>query len=381
MTQARPTIICVINEDWFFVSHFLPWAIRAKREGFDVVVLTRMAEAARRIAEAGIAVVPASAARRGVVPTGLLAAAGQLKALVKAHQPAIVHAFGIHGMSIAALARLRGASFPLVCSITGLGYLATGRSFVRRALVRALGFGLRLVLDRAGTVWLAENDADGARLGLVAAASQGRHVQLGGAGVDLVDFPAQPMPAGPGLKLLLVARMVRSKGIDLAVAAVRQGRSVGGDVSLTLVGAPDGDNPGAYSRAELETFAAEPGVCWLGAQGDIAALHAAHHAFILPSRGGEGLPKALLEASASARPSIVSDVPGCRDAVVDGETGFIVPAGDVAALAEAIAKLAHADRAAMGAAARLLVEAGSDLEAVSASVIAVYRRLLARPKG
>jgi glycosyltransferase involved in cell wall biosynthesis len=378
---ARPTILCVINEDWFFVSHFLPWEVRAKAAGFDVVVLTRAAHAAASISAAGLEVVPAAATRRGLVPTGLFAAAGQLAALRKARGPAIVHAFGLHGMAIAALARLRGGAFPLVCSITGLGYLATGGSAVRRFAVGVIGFGLRRLLDGPNTIWLAENKDDAAMLGLKVAQRDGRLVTLGGAGVDLLAFPAVPMPPGPGLKLLLVARMVRSKGVDLAVSAVRAARLNGHDVSLTLVGAPDDGNPRAYSRGELEAFAKEPGVRWLGAQGDIAALHRDHHAFILPSRGGEGLPKALLEAGASARPSIVTDVPGCRDAVIDGETGYCVPAGDATALAEAIGRLARSDLTAMGAAARLRVEARSDVEAVSASVIAVYRRFLIRPEG
>lgn len=370
-----PRIVAVINEDWFFASHFLPWAVRARARGFDITVLTRAGEAAGRISAAGIAVVPALAHRGGVLPRGLAGAAGQLRDLALNGRPTIVHAFGLHGMAIAAMAGVRRLGVPLVCSITGLGYLAARRDPMGRSMMWAMGRVLRAALDGPATVWLAENGEDGPRLGLQGAEAEGRLVRLAGAGVDLEAFPSQPLPDGPGLKLLMVARMVRSKGVDLAVEAVGRAIAAGTDVSLTLVGAPDEANPRAYGRDELEGFAARPGIAWLGARSDVAALMRDHHAFILPSRGGEGLPKALLEAAASGRAAIVSDVPGCRDAVIDGVTGAVVPVDDPEALAGAIVRLARADLTAMGRAARARIEAAGGVEAVADQVIAVYCRL------
>lgn len=172
----------------------------------------------------------------------------------------------------------------------------------------------------------------------------------------------------------MVARMIRSKGVDLAVAALGQAHALGIDATLSIAGAPDPGNPRSYDAAELAAFAATPGVRMLGARDDIPALLAAAHLIVLPSRGGEGLPKALLEAAAAGRPAIVTDVPGCRDFVRPGKTGWVVPAGDVEALASAIAEAASADLVAMGGAARAVAEGSAGIAAIAGEVVAIYRR-------
>jgi len=99
---------------------------------------------------------------------------------------------------------------------------------------------------------------------------------------------------------------------------------------------------------------------------------------VLPSSYGEGLPKSLLEAASCGRPIVASDMPGCREVVVSGKTGFLVPPHDVDALAQAIATLARDPelRRRMGAAgrARIVAEFGED--AVAAQTIALLRSVI-----
>jgi glycosyltransferase involved in cell wall biosynthesis len=373
----RPRVICVINEDWFFRSHFLPWAQAAVAGGFEVTVVAARGEAAAAIEAAGIGFVASEAARGGVRPRGIWAAARQVAALVDPGRPTILHAFGLHGMAITALARRMRRPAGTVVSVTGRGFLAAG-SRTARLGGTALTRGLARALDGPSTLWLTENPEDERALGLGRDAAGGRLVRLTGAGVDLAAFQPAPMPARPPLRLILVARMIRSKGADLAVAALAMARGRGVEATLTLVGAPDPGNPGAWSPAEISGFAASPGVACLGARADVAALLAGHHVFILPSRGGEGLPKSLLEAAAAGRPAIVTDVPGCRDLVRHGETGWIAPPGDVGGLAAAIAAAAEADLDAMGTAARASVAATADIADIASRVCALYRQLASR---
>lgn len=374
--MIRPLVICVINEAWFFRSHFLSWARAAEAAGFDVVVTAAPGDAVHDIEAAGIGFVASPAERRGLAPRGLWAAARQVAGLVDPARPSIVHAFGLHGMAIAALARRMARPAGTVVSVTGLGFLASGAG-IGHALAALAAKGMVRALDGPATVWLTENADDGARLGLDVAASAGRLVQLDGAGVDLAAFAPRPLPPRPPLRLVMVARMIRSKGVDLAVAALAQARALGIDATLTVAGGPDPANPRSYGAAELETFAGAPGVHMLGARDDVPALLAGGHVFLLPSRGGEGLPKSLLEAAAAGRPAIVTDVPGCREFVRPGETGWVVPGGDVQALADAIATAAGADLAAMGAAARSRAEGSAGIESIAAEVVAVYRRMVA----
>lgn len=373
--MTRALVLCLVNESWFFRSHFLPWAKIARGDGFDVAVLASADAQGAVLADEGVSFVPSLAARGGLLPSGLWAAAGQVRDIVAGRQPVILHAFGLHGMAIAALARLRGVRLPLVVSVTGLGFLAASGRVARLAGGLVVNV-LRLLLDRAATRWLTENPHDGQRMGLKRAAAAGRVIVLTGAGVDPEAFSVRALPARPPLKLILVARMVRSKGVDLAVAALTLARRAGVDATLTLVGDGDPANPGSYDSNELMAFAAPPGVHLLGRRTDIADLLADHHAFILPSRGGEGLPRALLEAAAAGRPAIVTGVPGCGDFVVDGETGYVVAPESVAALADAIGRAAGGDLAAMGAAAREKVERSGTVGIVGGQVVATYRALL-----
>lgn len=370
-----PRILFVINEDWFFQSHFLPWAIAARDAGFEIVLHAARGPAAERIEAEGIKVVAAKAARAGLVPKNLVPAARQVMRLIEPKRPTLVHAFGLHGMAIASLARTMAGGFPTVVSVTGLGFLAASRTPAKRFASGALALAARSALDGARTVWLTENPSDAATMGLKRAIRTGRVIQLGGAGVDIAAYTPRPALPRPPLKLVLVARMIRSKGVDLAVAAVSALRAEGLDVTLTLVGAGDPLNPRAYAAEALAGFAASPGVTVLGARRDVAAILAAHHAFILPSRGGEGLPKALLEAAACGLPAVVTDVPGCREFVVEGVTGTIARSDDVQSLADAIRRMHAADVDGMGRAARARVSDGYSVETVAAAVLGVYRAL------
>lgn len=377
-TGDRPLVLFVVNELWFFRSHFLPWARVVRASGFDVAVLATPDDGAAALAAEGIAVIASRSRRGGTRPEGLWAAAGQIRDVLAGRRDVIIHAFGLHGMAITALARLRGVRAPLTVSVTGLGFLAT-QAGPRRAAGLMLAQGLRLALDGPATHWLVENTHDGPAIGLGARAL-GRVTVLTGAGVDPAAFTVDALPPRPPLRLILVARLVRSKGVDLAVAAIHEARRRGADVTLTVVGGPDAANPASCTPDELARFAATPGVSLLGRRSDIPALLAGHHLFILPSRGGEGLPRALLEAAAAGRAAIVSAVPGCREFVADGVSGFLVPPEDIEALAEAILRAAAAEPAAlaaMGDEARARVEQSASLAIITDQVTGVYRHLLA----
>ncbi|MBL8571959.1 MAG: glycosyltransferase [Phreatobacter sp.] len=371
--MTKPLVVCVINEAWFFRSHFLPWAKAAVAADFEVIVAAASGDADREITAAGIGFVPSPAERRGLVPRGLWAAARQVARLVNPSRPTIIHAFGLHGMAIAALARRLARPAGTVVSVTGLGFLAISTG-IGCGVAKVVAKGLARSLDGSATIWLTENAEDSVALGLDGAARAGRLVQLVGVGVDLAAFKPQPFPPLQPLRLIMVARMIRSKGADLAVAALVEARAQGIDATLSIAGDPDTANPRSYGTTELAAFAETPGVYILGARNDVPALLAGAHVFLLPSRGGEGLPKALLEAAAAGRPAIVTDVPGCRDFVTAGKTGWVVPAGDAGALASAIAEAACADLAAMGTAARAEVEASAVDGEIAARVVSVYRR-------
>lgn len=173
--------------------------------------------------------------------------------------------------------------------------------------------------------------------------------------------------------------MLWSKGVDLAVNAAIAARLAGADVELSLYGAPDPSNPKAIPEAILNAWNAEPGIAWHGPTADVAAVWRDHHVACLPSRGGEGLPRTLLEAAACGRAIVTTDVPGCRTLVRDEVEGLVVRPGDVPALTAAFVRLAAEPGLAihMGEAARARVLGGFTERDVMEAVKQLYRDSLA----
>jgi glycosyltransferase involved in cell wall biosynthesis len=381
---TRPKLLFLVTEDWYFCSHRLPVAQAARDAGYDVVVATRVRDHGEQILREGFQLRRLGWRRRADGALGAARAIAEIARLYRAERPDILHHVALKPVLFGALAaRLafgRREQPIRVAAIAGLGSgLATGRWFgqlgqrVLRLALRAASRGGRMIV---------QNPEDGAAL-IRLGADPARIALIRGSGVDTAHFVPIPEPPGPGITVALVARMLRSKGVLDAVGAVRQLRAQGLPVELLLAGPTDPDNAGSLEEAELRTLAAEPGVEWLGRVADVREVWRRAATAVFPSTYGEGVPKALLEAASCGRPIVAYDIPGCREVVRTGETGILVPAGDLAALAEAIATLAGdpTARQRMGAAARALVEREFGEAVVAEQTLALYRAALAERAG
>src|SRR5690606_13880648 len=137
-------------------------------------------------------------------------------------------------------------------------------------------------------------------------------------------------------------------------------------------------NHDSLTREEVNDWAAEGTVEFLGHCKNMPEVMAQSNIVTLPSYYGEGVPKVLLEAASTGRAIVTTDMPGCREAVEDGVTGFLVEPRSGFALAEALEKLLRDSdrRRAMGRAARARIEADFTVESVNERTIAVYKKLL-----
>jgi len=379
MPSLKPKLLFVATEDWFFCSHFKPMARAALADGFDVAVACRVRLHGPEIEALGCRLLPIEADRRTFNPLAVLDALRRLSALIAEEAPDIVHLIALRSILVGGLAsRLAGVDRRVV-ALTGLGLLGASTSMGARLARAAIRLYVRLVVDGPEVRFLFENRTDPLMLGLNAADTE-KVTLVGGAGVDPQALRPEPLPDLPPLKLALVARMLWSKGVDTAVAAVLKARAEGADVTLSLYGAPDPDNPKAIPETLLREWAGHPGITWHGrvAQSDVAAIWARHHAAVLPSRGGEGLPRTLLEAAACGRAIVTSDVPGCRDLVRGGVEGLIAPPGDAEAFARAILALAREPTwvRAFGEAARDRILIGYTEAAVGRTVAHLHRSML-----
>src|SRR5215204_5828619 len=372
-------IAFVVTEDWFFASHFLPMARAAREMGVEVAVVTRVRGHRAAIEAAGAKVIGLEAERRSLNPMAAGYAAGRLAAILKAWRPDIVHCIALRAILIGGSAALMAGIPRRVYALTGLGFLGARQDLVGRGARIAARMLVR-GLETRQTRYLFENPEDAALVGLDPGDAS-RVTILGGAGVDAERLCPQPLPPQPLLKVAVVARMLWSKGADVAVEAAKRAREAGAAVELSLYGAPDPSNPKAVPEETLQAWTRVPGVTWHGRTDDVAGVWRDHHVCCLPSRGGEGLPRTLLEGAACGRALVTTDVPGCRRLVRDGVEGLLVPPGDAAALAGAFATLA-ADSglvARMGAAARARVLDGFTERDVIEAVKRVYAAMLAAP--
>jgi glycosyltransferase involved in cell wall biosynthesis len=370
-----PRRLYVVTEDWFFLSHRLPMARAAKAAGFEVHVATNVADGAAAIAREGFVLHPVRFARGRLAPLATFATIRELRRLHRELAPDLIHHVALQATILGSLATL-GLPGARVNAITGLGYAFISDSPKARIVRAVIGTLLRVLLDRARNVALVQNPDDRAlllRLGIGAE----RIVLIPGSGVDVDRLKPTPEPPG-AVTLGFVGRLLDDKGIRVLVAAHRLLRAKGLAVDLLIAGTPDPANPASVAQAEAEAWGREPGIAWLGHVDDIATVWARAHIAVLPSRR-EGLPKSLLEAAACGRPMVATDVPGCREIAIPGETGLLVPPDDPPALAAAIETLAQAPelRARFGRAARRLAEERFAANAIGRAVAELYVRMVA----
>jgi glycosyltransferase involved in cell wall biosynthesis len=377
VTQAGEpkTLIYVVTEDWYFCSHRLPLARAARAAGYRVLVATRVARHGEIISAADLELVPMNYPRRSLNP---LVAAAQVLALTRLYRrerPALVHHVALKPVLLGSVAA-RLADVPrVVNAIAGFGHVfisSRPRARLLRVLLRAALRPL-LAMRRAHTV--VQNDVDATTLQAFGVPPHRIHA-IRGSGVDPHRFRPTAEPPAP-LIASMVSRMLVDKGVLELMEAARILRDRGVPLQVRLVGPPDPDNPASIDPVRLRQLADRAGVLWQGPSDDVAGVWAGSHIAVLPSYR-EGLPMALLEAAASARPMVATDVPGCREVVVHEHTGLLVPARDPLALADALERLAGcaALRARLGGAARQHVLRQFTVDEVVQQTLGLYRQLL-----
>ena len=265
----------------------------------------------------------------------------------------------------------------VVAAMSGLGQVfdddADGAR-LRRRVVPAM----RAALRHPNATLVLQHAEDRDRLvGLGVVAAERTRV-IRGSGVDLERFAPSPPPDGELPVVLFAGRLMWRKGVGRFVELAR---ALAGRARFVVVGYPEPSAPDAVPLDDVERWAAEGTIEWWGRRDDdMPAVFAAADVVVLPSTYGEGVPKVLIEAAASARPIVATDVPGCREVCRDGTTGRLVAADDAEALAGAVAALIDdpAERRRLGAGGRALAEAEFGLDRVTRETLALYEELLAR---
>lgn len=363
-------VLLVTNSDWFLYNFKRSLARSLRDAGHEVILASPEGSYGPRLCEEGFRWESFALSRSGINPLAELRSMWRLHALYRALRPDVVHHFTIKCIIYGSIAARWAGVRHVVNSVTGLGFALLADTLKAR-LIRPVVTGLyRVAL--AGTDVVFQNVDNRDSLDALGALGNSRVCIIPGDGVDTAHFV--PPAEQPQDVVLMMARLLRSKGVAEYVAAAGIVRQARPGTRFLLAGAPDPGNPESIDGATLDAWRREGAVELLGQRNDVLALQQSSSVAVLASTQGEGMPRSLLEAAACGRPLVATDVPGCRDLVVNGENGLLVCPGDAQALANAIlALLADPERAArMGRVARARAEALYSDASVNGQTQALY---------
>lgn len=372
----RPKLLYFVSVDWYFVSHRLPLAVAAKAAGYDVTVVTQVLQDGEAICDAGLSLVPITLARAGINPAREVQSAAELMGQYRRIAPDLVHNVAVKPVVYGTFAARTAGVKGIVNALMGLGWVFSSDSAKARALRPLVTAALRSSLSGGYTRTIVQN-ADDAALLADRRLTRAENIRLiRGSGVDPKRYATEPPPAGVPL-IVLPARLLIAKGVREFMQAAVLLKSEGVAARFALVGKPNSDNVASIPAEEIERAVAAGDIEYWGWREDMPRVLSEASLVCLPTFYGEGLPKALLEAAASARAIVATDVPGCREIVRPGENGWLVPPRNVPALAAALrAAIARPDVCARyGAAGRRMVEREFSLEAVIGNTLSVYEEL------
>jgi len=372
----RPRLLYLITEDWTFWEIRRDLARLAQEAGYDVTIVTRVTAHAERIRQAGFQLIPITMVREGCHPFRELQTVLELVRIYRNVRPHFVQQVAMKPVLYGSFAAWV-AGVPAVINVFGgLGYAFTDRP-QRTSLLRAvLRWALKKAIALSRSVVVVQNPDDRDVLIREGIVDSPRIRLIAGSGVDVHRFVPVPPPVGDPI-VMLVGRMLWDKGIGEFVEAVARLRGQDVRARFVLVGRCDRGNPTVIEEAQLHLWTQQYGIEWWGHRDDLPVVFGQATIVVLPSYR-EGLPKVLLEAAASGKAVIATDVPGCREVVRHRHTGLLVPVRNAEALAKAIFELLEgADlRNRMGACARESVVRDHSTERVSGQFLALYRDLL-----
>lgn len=362
-------ILLTANTGWNILNFRAPLVDGLLADGHRVTVLAPDDGNAHAISALGCDFVPLPMDNKGLSPKHDGALLLRFRREFRRLQPDCVLGFTIKNNIYGALAA-RASDLPFIPNVTGLG-----TAFLSGRILQTVAEQLyRRAFVRCPTVFFQNGDDRDLFLDRrLVRAEQAR--QLPGSGIDLEKFAPRAAAIDRPFTFLLIARLLRDKGVAEFAEAARQLRPRMPAARFVLLGAIGADNRSAIPAETVAAWVREGIIEHHPPVDDVRPLIASADCVVLPSYR-EGMPRSLLEAAAMAKPLIATDVPGCRSVVDDGENGFLCTVRDADSLAAAMARMEALppDRlTAMGQVARIK----TDREFDQAIVVEAYREAIA----
>ncbi len=337
----KKTILYLVGEDKYFLSHRLPMARAAQKAGYHVIVACPLGSAQQAVKNAGFEIYPLESFDRSSI--NLLReinALWEIILLYRQLQPAILHHVGMKPVLYGSIAALFSRNVRVINALVGLGYVFISASFKAKLIRKVLTWPLRFLFNQKNATLILQNFDDQQTLMDAHIIKEHKTLLIRGSGVDPNFYTHIPAPklTAEGPIIAFVGRMLIDKGVRELIEAskILQQRKIA--AQFFLYGDIDFKNPTSFTAQQMLAWQNQGLINWKGpVQNSLQAYQNCHIA-VLPSYR-EGLPKTLLEAASCVRPIVTTDTAGCREVVEDGTNGFLVPIKDGLSLANALEKL------------------------------------------
>lgn len=339
MKTDRNTVVLIGNHHIVIYNFRKELIQRLVQEGYRVVVLLPCTEEAERIRALGCELVDVPVDRRGMNPLKDGKLFLRYRKILKEIAPSLVLTYTIKPNIYGGMA-CRLLKIPYVCTVTGLGKGIEAGGIVRAVLLKMY----KVALKKVRRVFF--QNEDNQKLFSDRNIGQKRYGLVKGSGVNLEAFSLRPFPAeSEPIRFIFVARIAKIKGIDVFLEMAEYIKAKYPDVEIHILGFWEED------YKEKITQLVEKGVIFYhGMQTDVVKYLERCQCLVHPSQS-EGMSNACLEAAATGRAVIASDIPGCRECVEDGSTGYLHILDDAKDLIEKIEKfiaLPYNERKRMG---------------------------------
>lgn len=376
--MEQKTLLFVVNQASFFLSHRLPLARKIQQQGYRVHVATLFDSDVEKIIENGFVYHSIPMNRSGSNPVKELRTVLHLYSLYKSLKPDLVHHITIKPVLYGSIAARLARVAAVVNAIPGLGHVFTESGFIPAIRKYMVEIAYRIALNHKNMKVIFQNTEDHELFISKRLVTGSNAVIIKGSGVDLNEYHPSPEP-DKGIPLIILAsRMLYDKGVSQFVDAARLINHDKKIARFALVGEGDDGNPNSVPDSVLASWHSEGSVEWWGYRNDMPDIIRSSSIFCLPTYYGEGVPKVLIEAAASGRPIVATDIAGCREIVRDGENGIMVREKNVPDLVSAIQKLINNPdlRKKMSEKGRKLAMEYFSSDKVISDTISVYQDLL-----
>ena len=373
-----PKILFVVNDDSFFISHRIQLAINAQKEGFDVHILTGLSNESNEIYNFKFHIYKLNQKNTSINPISFFNSFVKVIRVLFYLKPEVLHLITVKPIIWGGLATKFFNPKIVIASVTGLGQVYKDKRISSYLIKKIIDF-LYLIAykTKENKFFIFQNKYDMNYIKKLLKIDNRKIIMTNGAGVFLDEYKPKPLPKKEPV-FLFASRLLKAKGVlDFIEAA-----NLVENAKFIIAGKFDPLNRDSINKKILQEVIQKGKVKYVGYIDNICEIINNSSVVVLPSYYGEGLPKILIEASACGRPIITTNIPGCKDSIVNGKTGYFVKARSPRNLAKKFNLFINKPEKIhlMGKESRKLAEKKFDINEVIKKHMILYKSYLKDPK-